>query len=55
MESAKGKKDNHYNIITKDAYDLLLNEVEDAISATKKTSAQYRRMKPNKIKLVISK
>ncbi|XP_060857765.1 KRAB-A domain-containing protein 2-like [Metopolophium dirhodum] len=45
MESVEGKKDNHYNIITKDAYDSLLKEVEDAISATKKTSAQYRRIK----------
>jgi hypothetical protein len=44
MELAKGK-DNHYNIITKDAYNLLLKEVEDAILATKKTSTQYRRMK----------
>jgi len=45
MESAKEKKDNHYNIITRDAYDLLLKEVKDAIAATKKTSTQYRRMK----------
>ena len=45
MESVEGKKDNYYNIITKDAYDSLLKEVEDAISATKKTSAQYRRIK----------
>ncbi|XP_025410739.1 KRAB-A domain-containing protein 2-like [Sipha flava] len=44
MELAKGK-DNHYNIITKDAYNLLLKEVEDAILATKKTSIQYRWMK----------
>ncbi|CAI6343061.1 unnamed protein product [Macrosiphum euphorbiae] len=35
MESVEGKKDNYYNI-TKDAYDLLLKEIEDAISATKK-------------------
>lgn len=45
IELAKEKKDNHYNIITRDAYDLLLKEVEDAIAATKKTSTQYRRMK----------
>jgi len=32
-------------MITKDAYDLLLKEVEDAISATKKPSTQYRRIK----------
>jgi len=44
MESVEGKKDNYYNI-TKDAYDSLLKEIEDVISATKKTSAQYRRIK----------
>jgi len=45
MESVKGKKDNHYYIITKYAYYSLLKEAEDAISATKKSSAQYRRIK----------
>jgi len=38
IESVEGKKGNHYNIITKVDYDSLLKEVEDAISATKKTS-----------------
>jgi len=36
MESVEGKEDNHYNVITKDAYDSLLKEAEDAISATQK-------------------
>lgn len=45
MESVEEKKDNHYNVISKNAYDSLLKEVDDAISATKKTSAQYRRIK----------
>lgn len=44
-ESEEGKKDNHYNVVTKDAYDSLLKEVEDTILVTQKTSAQYRRIK----------
>ncbi|VVC29399.1 Hypothetical protein CINCED_3A009966 [Cinara cedri] len=45
MELVEGKKDNHYNVMTKDTYDSLLKEVEDAKSATQKTSAKYRRIK----------
>ena len=38
-------KESHYNIMTRDTYCKLLAEVEEAKSAVKKTSLQYRRLK----------
>jgi hypothetical protein len=38
-------KVSHYSIMTRDTYCKLLTEVEEAKSAVKKTSLQYRRLK----------
>jgi hypothetical protein len=44
LDSEKGKE-SQYNIMTRDAYNQLLTEVEEAKSAVKKTPLQYRRLK----------
>lgn len=41
----ENEKDSHYNAMTKDVYNKLLTEVEEAKSAAKKTPLQYRRLK----------
>jgi hypothetical protein len=44
LDSEKHKQ-SHYNVMTRDAYNQLLAEAEEAKSAVKKTSLQYRRLK----------
>jgi hypothetical protein len=44
LDSEKHKQ-SQYNVMTRDAYNQLLAEVEKAKSAVKKTSSQYRRFK----------
>lgn len=43
LESDKGFR--NYNVMTRDVYNQLLTDVEEAKSATKKTQRQYRRLK----------
>jgi hypothetical protein len=38
-------KESQYNVMKRDAYNQLLAEVEEAKSAVKKTSLQYRQLK----------
>lgn len=38
-------KESHFNVITRDTYDKLVEEVEEAKSATRKTPLHYRRLK----------
>jgi hypothetical protein len=44
LDSEKDKE-SQYNLMKRDTYNQLLAEVEEAKSAVKKTSLQYRRLK----------
>ncbi|XP_067134166.1 KRAB-A domain-containing protein 2-like [Centruroides vittatus] len=44
------KKEDHYNIMTKESYDKLMDEIEEAQLAEKKTQKQYRRL--NRFKVI---
>ncbi|XP_046981447.1 KRAB-A domain-containing protein 2-like [Schistocerca americana] len=43
------KRQNHYNVMTKESCNKLVNETEEAQSAEKKTQKQYRRLTPFKV------
>ncbi|XP_046988642.1 KRAB-A domain-containing protein 2-like [Schistocerca americana] len=43
------KGENHYNVMTKESYDKLVDEIEEAQSAEKKTQKQYRRLNRYKV------
>lgn len=45
LEEAVKNKTDHFSFLTKSAYDNLLIEVEEAISASKRSSLQHRRVK----------
>lgn len=44
------KKEDHYNVMTKEGYEKLMDEIEEAQLAQKKTPKQYRRL--NRFKVV---
>ncbi|XP_067139407.1 SCAN domain-containing protein 3-like isoform X2 [Centruroides vittatus] len=44
------KKEDHYNVMTKESYDKLMDEIEEAQLAEKKTQKQHRRL--NRFKVI---